>query len=170
MMPPHSSWRARAMQTADLPEVSRVEALIFQAPWTLGNFADSLKAGYDCWIFETDPVQEPLRALQMLGYAILMWTPEDLHLLNLSVNAPVQGQGLGRAFLAWLMRDARARGASGMLLEVRPSNLAGLRLYEHAGFQRIGLRRGYYPAHKGQREDAIVMRRRIEPALGQPHE
>lgn len=165
-----SSWRARSMQMTDLAEVSRVEAQIFQAPWTRGNFADSLKAGYDCWIFETDPFYEPLRALQMLGYAILMWTPEDLHLLNLSVNAPVQGQGLGAAFLSWLMRDARARGASGMLLEVRPSNLAGLRLYERAGFQRIGLRRGYYPAHLGHREDAIVMRRRIDAALGQPHE
>jgi ribosomal-protein-alanine N-acetyltransferase len=163
-------WRARAMQLTDLYEVSRVEALIFQAPWTRGNFADSLKAGYDCWVFETDPVHEPLSTLQLLGYAVLMWTPDDLHLLNLSVNAPVQGQGLGGAFLSWLMRNARARGAHGMLLEVRPSNLAGLRLYERAGFQRIGLRRGYYPAHEGVREDAIVMRRRIESAVGQSHE
>jgi len=163
-------WQVRAMQMTDLAEVSRVEAQIFQAPWSRGNFADSLKAGYDCWIFETDPVHDPLGALQLLGYAILMWTPDDLHLLNLSVNAPVQGQGLGAAFLSWLMRDARARGASGMLLEVRPSNMPGLRLYERAGFQRIGLRRGYYPAHQGHREDAIVMRRRIDAVLGQPHE
>ena len=44
-----------------------------------------------------------------------------------------------------------------MLLEVRPSNAAALRLYERYGFERIGVRRGYYPAHGG-REDAIVMR------------
>jgi len=170
MMNGNPPWRVRAMQLTDLPEVSRVEALIFQAPWTHGNFADSLKAGYDCWVFETDPFHEPLRALELLGYAVLMWTPDDLHLLNLSVNAPVQGRGLGGVFLRWLMRDARTRGAHGMLLEVRPSNLPGLRLYERAGFQRIGLRRGYYPAHLGHREDAIVMRRRIESALVQLHE
>jgi [ribosomal protein S18]-alanine N-acetyltransferase len=44
-----------------------------------------------------------------------------------------------------------------MLLEVRPTNEAALRLYQRYGFERIGVRRGYYPAHGG-REDAIVMR------------
>ena len=44
-----------------------------------------------------------------------------------------------------------------MLLEVRPSNPAAIRLYDRYGFQRIGVRRGYYPAAEG-REDAIVMR------------
>ena len=37
------------------------------------------------------------------------------------------------------------------------TNEAALRLYERYGFERIGVRRGYYPAHGG-REDAIVMR------------
>jgi ribosomal-protein-alanine N-acetyltransferase len=153
-----SGWQARPMTRVDLPEVSRIEADIFQAPWSHGNFADSLQAGYDCWIFQTAADRAP----GILGYSILMWTPDDLHLLNLSVDRACQGKGFGRTFLAWLLDNARSRGASSMLLEVRPSNIAGLRLYEWGGFQRIGLRRGYYPAHQGQREDAIVMRRRIE--------
>jgi ribosomal-protein-alanine N-acetyltransferase len=52
---------------------------------------------------------------------------------------------------------ARGHGARTMLLEVRPSNAAAARLYSRYGFERIGVRRGYYPAHGG-REDAIVMR------------
>jgi ribosomal-protein-alanine N-acetyltransferase len=44
-----------------------------------------------------------------------------------------------------------------MLLEVRPSNEAAIRLYQRYGFERIGVRRGYYPT-EGGREDAIVMR------------
>jgi ribosomal-protein-alanine N-acetyltransferase len=52
---------------------------------------------------------------------------------------------------------AREHGARTLLLEVRPSNPAALRLYERYGFQRIGVRRGYYPSHHG-REDAVVMR------------
>ncbi len=159
------------MTRDDLPEVSLIESDIFQAPWSYGNFADSLQAGYDCWVFQTPaaPGEEgrlsrAIEGRDILGYSVLMWTPDDLHLLNLSVRRPVQGQGLGRAWLAWLLDDARLRGASAMLLEVRPSNIAGLRLYEWAGFQRIGLRRAYYPAHQGHREDAIVMRRRIEAA------
>jgi ribosomal protein S18 acetylase RimI-like enzyme len=56
-----------------------------------------------------------------------------------------------------------------MLLEVRPSNTPALRLYERKGFMRVGLRRRYYPAHDGAREDAIVMIRRLDqwgPARG----
>jgi ribosomal protein S18 acetylase RimI-like enzyme len=40
--------------------------------------------------------------------------------------------------------------------------MSGLRLYERKGFQRIGLRKGYYPPQNGVREDAIVMRRRFD--------
>jgi ribosomal protein S18 acetylase RimI-like enzyme len=61
------------------------------------------------------------------------------------------------------MTDVMHRGAPAMLLEVRPSNMPGLRLYERKGFQRIGLRKGYYPLQNGVREDAIVMRRRFDP-------
>ncbi|HYF59775.1 MAG TPA: ribosomal protein S18-alanine N-acetyltransferase, partial [Burkholderiaceae bacterium] len=98
----------------------------------------------------------------LLGYAIVMWLPDEVHLLNLSVDAPWQGVGLGAAMLDWLGADARARGALTMLLEVRPSNTTALRLYERKGFHRIGLRRRYYPAHEGTREDAIVMVRRLD--------
>jgi ribosomal-protein-alanine N-acetyltransferase len=90
-----------------------------------------------------------------------MWLTDEVHLLNLSVDAPVQGLGLGGAMLDWLMDDAGSRGARSMLLEVRPSNTPALRLYERKGFHRVGLRRRYYPAHDGAREDAIVMVRRL---------
>ena len=47
-----------------------------------------------------------------------------------------------------------------MLLEVRPSNAAARALYERAGFERIALRRGYYPAESG-REDALLLALRL---------
>lgn len=157
------------MQRTDLAQVSRIEARIFPFPWTYGNFSDSLAAGYDGWVFAatdredatTDGVPSTGR---LLGYAIVMWLPDEVHLLNLSVDEPVQGRGLGAAMLDWLMTDSAGRGARSMLLEVRPSNLSALRLYERKGFHRVGLRRRYYPAHDGAREDAIVMVRRLPRA------
>ena len=149
-------WQARPMRQADLSEVARIEARIFAFPWTFGNFADSLAAGYDGWVF-VDP-----DTATILGYAILMWLPDEVHLLNLSVDQPRQGQGLGGEMLDWLLADAVRRGAPAMLLEVRPSNTPGLRLYERKGFRRVGLRRRYYPADGGAREDAIVMVRRLD--------
>jgi len=156
---PAPFWRVRPMRRADLPRVAQVEERIYPFPWTLGNFADSLSAGYDGWAFES--VDEPPA---LLGYAVIMWLPDEVHLLNLSVDAPQQGRGLGGQMLHWLMADTAERGARSMLLEVRPSNTVALRLYERLGFTRIGLRRRYYPAHHGSREDAIVMMRRLAEA------
>ena len=42
-------------------------------------------------------------------------------------------------------------------LEVRASNARARQVYARRGFAEVGLRRGYYPAGKAQREDAIVM-------------
>ena len=145
------------MRRTDLAQVAQVEARIFPFPWTFGNFADSLAAGYDGWVFETRSAPT-----ELLGYAIVMWLPDEVHLLNLSVDSRFQSMGLGGAMLDWLMQDGALRGARSMLLEVRPSNTTALRLYERKGFHRVGLRRRYYPAHEGQREDAIVMLRRLE--------
>jgi ribosomal-protein-alanine N-acetyltransferase len=138
------------MAASDVDEVVRVEREIYPFPWTHGNFLDSLRSGYSSWVLRGD--DGALRA-----YAIVMLALEESHLLNLSVARRWQRGGLGWATLEWVAEVSRGHGARTMLLEVRPSNPAALRLYERYGFQRIGVRRGDYPAHEG-REDAIVMR------------
>jgi len=146
------------MRRRDLDAVAAIERSIYPFPWTRGNFADSLLAGHDAWILEIEIEESP----QLIGYAVVMWLPDEVHLLNLSVAAPMQGRGYGREMLNWLMRDAAGRGARGMLLEVRPSNAPALALYRSSGFEPIGVRRGYYPA-EGGREDATVLFRRLGP-------
>ena len=39
----------RRMRAADLPEVAHLEKSLYAFPWSIGNFRDSLNAGYDCW-------------------------------------------------------------------------------------------------------------------------
>ena len=46
-----------------------------------------------------------------------------------------------------------------LTLEVRKSNAAAIALYEKHGFQRAGLRPGYY---QHPREDAVIMTRKFE--------
>lgn len=154
---PAPAFRVRPMQVADLARVMEIETAIYPFPWTRGNFSDSLKAGYDAWVFEAADDA----AGAMLGYAVVMWLPDEVHLLNISVDAARQGRGVGRTMLDWLCADAGARGARSMLLEVRPSNLPARRLYASSGFDQVGLRRGYYPAAGSAREDALVLRREL---------
>jgi ribosomal-protein-alanine N-acetyltransferase len=142
--------RYAPMTEADLDDVVEVEEQIYPFPWTRGNFADSLHAGYSCWVLRDD-------GGQLQAYAVVMLALDEAHLLNLSVARDAQRAGLGWRTLQWMADVSREHGARTMLLEVRPSNPAAQRLYERYGFQRIGVRRGYYPARDG-REDAIVMR------------
>jgi len=136
------------MGEADLAEVLAVETAIYTHPWTRGNFADSLRAGYPCWTWRDG------RAL--VGYFVLAVAAGEAHLLNLSIALGHQRRGRGSTLLAEAVRVARERGARRMFLEVRPSNPAAQALYRRFGFRQVAVRRGYYPAPAG-REDALVL-------------
>jgi ribosomal-protein-alanine N-acetyltransferase len=142
------------MQPQDIDAVMAIENAVYPFPWTRGNFIDGLRAGYCAWVLRAGPDS---RRGPLIAYSLVMIAVDEAHLLNLSVDAAHQGAGIGWRMLDWMARQSRDHGARSMLLEVRPSNPQALRLYERYGFQNIGCRRGYYPAHGG-REDAIVMR------------
>ena len=138
----------RRMRMADLPEVARLEKSLYAFPWSLGNFRDSVTAGYDCWTLASGET--------VIGYAILMVALDEAHLLNIAVAGEWHNQGLGRAFLKHMIAEAKAAGAQIVYLEVRPSNLAARHLYRALGFQQIAIRPDYYPALTG-REDALFL-------------
>ena len=136
------------MTEADLLAVLEIEKSIYAFPWTPGNFQDSLRAGYSCWVYRDGEV--------LIGYAILMLASGEAHLLNLSVAGHAQRRGHGRMLLDNVVGVAREYGAKVLFLEVRPSNKVGQRLYVRYGFKQVGVRRSYYPDHRG-REDALVL-------------
>lgn len=139
------------MTEADLDEVAAVEQEAYEFPWSRGNFEDSLRNGYFgiCMRHVTGA---------LVGYCVLMPVVDEMHLLNLCVAPQVQGTGAGLALLREAVRTTRSKALSGLLLEVRPSNVRALRLYERFGFTTVGRRKNYYPARRHGREDALVMR------------
>lgn len=138
------------MTEADLPDVVAIEREIYPFPWTRGNFLDSLRAGYSVWV-----LRDTGGALS--AYSVLTLALDEAHLLNLSVARRHQRSGTGWRTLEWMAEVARGYAVRTMLLEVRPSNASAVRMYQRYGFERIGVRRGYYPT-QGGREDALVMR------------
>ncbi len=139
--------RMRPMEEGDLPAVLAVEQAGYPYPWTEGNFRDCLCAGYCCWILEQDGAA--------IGHGVLSVAVGEAHVLNVCVHPDWQGRGLGRRILERLLCLARRHEADTAFLEVRASNTVAQRLYESAGFNEVGLRRGYYPADDG-REDAVM--------------
>lgn len=148
------------MTDADLDEVVALEAQVQAFPWTRGNFADALASGYGAWTLR--------REGKLAGFCILMFAPDVAHLLVIAVAQNLHRQGLGGVMLDWCEQQARERGLEGLLLEVRPSNTSAISFYKGHGYLQIGMRRAYYPAEKGGREDAIVMQKRFGEPDGAP--
>jgi len=138
----------RPLKMEDLDRVMEIEVSAYPFPWTRGIFEDCLRVGYT------------MRGLQMgarlVGYSVQAQAAHECHLLNICIDPAWQGRGLGSLMLEQCIRLARNGHCGSMFLEVRPSNKAGISLYEKRGFQIVGERPDYYRAEAG-REKAIIM-------------
>jgi tRNA threonylcarbamoyladenosine biosynthesis protein TsaB len=143
------------MSGSDLKEVFALECSVQSFPWTLKNFEDALNAHYDAWVLRNE--------FGVKGFCVAMGAPDLFHILVIAVAKDVQRQGHARTLLSHVAALAKSRGAEGLLLEVRPSNKVACEFYEKAGFEQIGVRRNYYPAGRGQREDALIMKQIFKP-------
>ena len=147
----------RPMQTTDLPEVYANECMAYaNQGWTQTILEDCLRAGYAAWVLE-DAEQG------VIGHAVQMLVADEAQILNVCVHPLWQGRGLGRLLLQHLIEQARTARLTSLFLEVRESNTSAQALYRSAGFEQIGLRRGYYPGfgEGSAREDARVLALRL---------
>ena len=140
----------RPMTLTSLDGVVALEEAVYPFPWTRGNFVDSLAAGYLAWTLN-GPGGE------LIAYSIAMRGAAELHLLNITVTPVARRRGHARRLLGELVRQGRSDGTETLWLEVRASNDVAQAVYLDLGFSRVGVRRGYYPAPAGTREDAVVM-------------
>lgn len=145
------------MRLSHLAQVMHIESRCYSFPWTHGNFVDSLAAGYLALV-----LVEPGGAV--VGYLVAMCGVDEMHLLNITVAPESQGRGHATTLLDALVAECRRLALGQVWLEVRHSNTHALALYRRRGFVEVGLRRHYYPAPGGRREDAVVMRAPIEQA------
>ena len=136
-------------QPGQLDALMAVEQRAYSHPWSRGNFTDSLASGYQ--------IELLLGGEQVIGYFVAMPGVEEAHLLNITVAPEFQQQGWSVVLLDALALWARGRGAQWLWLEVRVSNQRARQVYEKYGFQRVGVRKRYYPSASAEREDAIVM-------------
>lgn len=149
--------RLRRMREEDLPAVLEIEAKNYNFPWSEGIFNDCLKAAnYSCWVCE--------ELDNIVGYSILSIAVGESHIMNICVEPQLQGKGVGSKMLENMIDLARKKSES-IFLEVRPSNIAAIALYDKRGFNEIGRRKGYYPAVEGEREDAVMLGLELVPKL-----
>lgn len=143
----------RRMRWWDLEAVHALETALFPDPWSVETFWSELAhvpESRHYVVAEDDG--------EVVGYAGMVATGHQADVQTVAVRADRQGGGLGGELLRALLDEARRRGAGEVLLEVRAENVAAQELYARHGFERIGVRRGYY---RPGGTDAFVLRLRL---------
>jgi ribosomal-protein-alanine N-acetyltransferase len=94
----------------------------------------------------------------ILAFLIAHRVDAAWELENIVVAATARRRGIGQRLLGELIEQVRSTQGSEISLEVRHSNHDARALYRKAGFQEVGLRKGYY---SNPSEDAILCRLRF---------
>lgn len=131
--------------------------------WTRRQIADSLLLPAIYYrLIDADgvPLNEetrdgPSQEHPAAGFILTRHVAGEEEVLLVAVTPPHRGKGLGRKLLEMLAKDAAARGAERLFLEMRSNNPAE-RLYHAMGFEPIGRRKGYYRLKDGSQMDAIT--------------
>lgn len=148
----------RRMRWWDIEHVHLLETRSFpETPWSAESFWSEL-AGVPAVrhyvVAETHS--------QIVGYAGLMAIGAEADVQTLAVAAGSRRQGIGARLLDALLAEAARRRCSRVTLEVSAGSEPAQRLYLRRGFEVIARRSSYY----GPGVDALIMRRRLEPAGG----
>jgi ribosomal-protein-alanine N-acetyltransferase len=150
-----ASWSVRNLLEQDLPAIMDIELASYAHPWTEALFISCIEGGYISRVL----VEEN----RIIGYLIVSVAVGECHILNVCSAPAGRRRGVARYLLTHIFEEAQALGAEQVFLEVRPSNVNAIGLYEALGFEQVGRRKNYYPAAQG-REDALLYRLELVPA------
>jgi ribosomal-protein-alanine N-acetyltransferase len=97
------------------------------------------------------------------AFLVAWHVADELHVLNVATAPPLRRRGLARALMDEALAYAGSQSIRIVLLEVRRSNRAAIKLYRGLGFTALGVRPGYYSDNN---EDAIEMILALDPESG----
>ena len=142
----------RALELADLDSIEAIEQRAYPTPWSRSMFASELAKPTSICLgaFEGD---------ELVGYVINSRYGDAWHVMNVAVDPDRHRRGIATRLLERLFELTDDEEGRGYTLEVRVSNKGAIKLYERLGFERHGIRRGYYTDN---REDALIMWRESE--------
>jgi [ribosomal protein S18]-alanine N-acetyltransferase len=175
-----SSWQLRRATPADLDAIMALETSIFTTDaWSPATMSAELVGEHGYYLVahrvdatdandSTDATDAPDAADApdtIEGYAGLLAPrgAEQADIQTIAVAETARRHRIGRTLVAALVKEASARGAREVFLEVRADNPGAQALYREFGFEQIGVRQHYY-----QPDDvaAIVMRASLASGNG----
>lgn len=141
----------RPATEADLETLAWLHSLAFTPSWDAEEIADLGSGPGGFALIAEDP--------KPCGMVIWRTAVGEAEIYTIAVDPSARQRGIGRALVETTMTLARQEGAREIFLEVSVENQAALALYAATGFERVGLRRGYYTVGYETPVDAVIMRR-----------
>jgi [ribosomal protein S18]-alanine N-acetyltransferase len=137
----------RPIETRDLPFVMAIQSACPEiAQWTTRDYANVVQGTMAGWVAEEQS--------EVAGFIVARRVASELEILNFAVRPDSRHRGIGASLLSETLMWGATFSAEKVFLEVRASNLAALRFYEHNKFEVTGRRPRYYSAPI---EDALVL-------------
>lgn len=124
----------------------------FDDGWSAQTFAKYL----------TDPAVIIVAKPQAM--AVVRCAADEAEVMTLASAPTVRRAGHARAVLVEALRQAQAKGAVRVFLEVAEGNAAAQGLYLALGFQTVASRKDYYRHPDGSRATALIMTRSLDAA------
>jgi len=138
------------MEERDLFDVHAIERASFPNPWHLSTFRGEI---HNRSISSPYVIVHRLEK-RIIGYIICWHLQDEVQISNIAVHPDFRRMGIGESVLKWVLAQLDEGGAKLISLEVRPSNMAAIKLYNKLGFDILGIRKNYY---HNPHEHAIVM-------------
>ena len=137
------------MERSHVPQIAKLEAENFSAPWDEGSISSELTNPLSYWLVALD-------GECVCGYVGSQSVLGEADMMNLAVASDYRRRGIASALLQTLQNALCANGVYSLTLEVRASNEAAIALYEAHGYAQVGRRPNYYFRPK---EDALILRK-----------
>lgn len=93
--------------------------------------------------------------------AVISLIDHELEIYFIGVKKNYRNQGLGKQLLCDIIKLAKDRGTTSIILEVNEKNKFAFNMYKSLNFEDCGKRKNYYYNADGRREDALIMRLKL---------
>ena len=140
-------WQVEGLKEAHIPQIAAMERACFTDPWSESALRDELLSPLARYFVCT---QEG----QVLGYIGTRVVLDECQVANVAVSPSCRREGVASFLMEAMLDFCRREGMNLVTLEVRVSNSTAQALYEKFGFQKTGIRPGYYQSPP---EDAVLM-------------